>query len=435
MSMYEENFNSHPVHKSISNFDQALRDIESTSFDTGTSEHLSRLRHIHDTIYLIMEDMNPFVAPLYRLNELQTPIDEEIQLISQYKTTQDASLLTQANERAEKALSVAYGLSAPRFKDTPSTYSKILSDYQQRSNEILSRLSEEASQLKKKGDESIDQLSKKLDELKTKTQQSINELSAQKTRLDNSLNQFQQAFSEAEAARTQKNAELERERDEKFNDLVAKIQTQANEALKTKEKQFQDRITASDNQLDAYFKELEEQKKKAEELVFAIANTGMVGGYQRNANNQRRSSIIWQVITIASMIFMIYFAINTFNAIKDTENIKFVIFAARFLVIATIGILAAFGIRQVVKHDEKEKFYRGMELELSSIEPYLAGLDEREIQELKILLAKRYFGLQSFTKDSRGVEATADSQEQALELFAMLKPLIEELIKTHIPKA
>jgi len=56
------------------------------------------------------------------------------------------------------------------------------------------------------------------------------------------------------------------------------------------------------------------------------------------------------------MIFMIYYAINSFNVIIEQENIQFGIFAARFFVTATIGVLVAFGIRQVIRHDEKVYF-------------------------------------------------------------------------------
>jgi len=53
---------------------------------------------------------------------------------------------------------------------------------------------------------------------------------------------------------------------------------------------------------------------------------------------------------------MIYYAINSFNVIIEQENIQFGIFAARFFVTATIGVLVAFGIRQVIRHDEKVYF-------------------------------------------------------------------------------
>ena len=57
-----------------------------------------------------------------------------------------------------------------------------------------------------------------------------------------------------------------------------------------------------------YIKQLELRKGEAEKLVQVIGNTGMVGGYQKVANQERISAWIWHVLTLVFITGLITFA-------------------------------------------------------------------------------------------------------------------------------
>ena len=55
---------------------------------------------------------------------------------------------------------------------------------------------------------------------------------------------------------------------------------------------------------------MNKRKSEAENVVGAITDTGMVGGYQRRANTERKAAILWKVIAAGSLIGFVVFAIN-----------------------------------------------------------------------------------------------------------------------------
>ena len=82
-------------------------------------------------------------------------------------------------------------------------------------------------------------------------------------------------------------------------------------------------------------------KTQAEKLVHVIGNTGMVGGYQRVANEERKASRFWKAVAGSSMMGLIGFGIYTF-LITAHSGFTWGVFAGRGLVVIGFGILSAY---------------------------------------------------------------------------------------------
>jgi ElaB/YqjD/DUF883 family membrane-anchored ribosome-binding protein len=136
---------------------------------------------------------------------------------------------------------------------------------------------------------------------------------------------------------------------------------------------------------------ISEHKKRAEELVHVIANTGMVGGYQKIANDERKVANIWQKIAVGALVGLIAFAIFAFAATFGS-NVSWQAFVARAFVAATFGLLTAYATRQADRHESVERSSRRLELALASIDPYLVDLPEDLQHQVKQELAMKFFG-------------------------------------------
>jgi hypothetical protein len=118
--------------------------------------------------------------------------------------------------------------------------------------------------------------------------------------------------------------------------------------------------------------------------------------------------------------FAIYAAAHTIDA-----DFKWPLFAGRVLVAAACGILATYAARQSKRHLDVERRSRQIQLELASIDPYLASLPEEKRVEVKRLLAERFFGqtLPPDMTDENGTGTVVDLAKGAVD--ALVKVAVE----------
>jgi hypothetical protein len=192
------------------------------------------------------------------------------------------------------------------------------------------------------------------------------------------------------------------------------LTTEVKDSRKALEKDFSAKV-------QEYIDQLEVRQGEAEKLVQVIGNTGMVGGYQKVANQERLSAWIWHGITFVFMIGLVAFAIIAFQSTIQGD-FKLGTFGARAFVAIAFGIGVAWAARQAEKYQEVERRSRKMELELASINPYLALLPENEQTAVKIELAKRFFGQSDPIREKKGDKevtgSALDLVRLALEMLA-----------------
>ena len=176
-------------------------------------------------------------------------------------------------------------------------------------------------------------------------------------------------------------------------------------------------------QAERHLEEILENKQRAEQLVHVIGNTGMVGGYQKIANDERRVALRWNFVAVIAFILLIGFAIFAFFATSGGD-VSWQTFGARLFVAATFGILAAYAARQAIGHEAVERASRRLELSLASIDPYLVGLPEETQHQVKKELAMRFFGEMPAT-DNKGEEVSGTSAD----LLRMAIETINDLAK------
>lgn len=137
--------------------------------------------------------------------------------------------------------------------------------------------------------------------------------------------------------------------------------------------------------------DLERKLNDANKLVNVIGNVGVTGNYQIIANEHKKNANNWRAI---ATIFMCILSGLLIYSIWKIGDIDYDWHKAIIRIVASAILIypATYASRESDKHRKLENLNRKLELELSSISPFIEILDENKKQEIKVKLVEKYFG-------------------------------------------
>ncbi|UWZ83113.1 hypothetical protein [Occallatibacter riparius] len=254
------------------------------------------------------------------------------------------------------------------------------------------------------------------------------------------ITDYQSQFSSAQDARSAENTAAELARQKTFNDTIAEFIKKLADQDAEFTKQRTAFVTASETDLGALVSEfkvrgteivddLREKQNYVEKLVGVIGNLGVTSGYLRVANQSRWAMWLWQAVTVGSMITLSIVAYRTLHAVEGQNGqFSWVGFAARVLVLLSLGVIAAYSGIQGDRLFTEERRNRKLALELEAIGPYLAPLPVEDQNKFRIQIGERSFGreadIQFHGKSPTSVVDLANSKE--------LKELVKFAVETAI---
>lgn len=215
------------------------------------------------------------------------------------------------------------------------------------------------------------------------------ELEENKNRADSVISDLQAQFSKSEDNRRSEHNQLLKVMADELDDSKEKHTVNMSSLHKDVSDKFNALEKSLGEKANGYISEIKENKEQAESLIHVIANTGMVGGYQRVANEERSVGRFWDAVTLLSLAGMVVFAMNVFSSVLEEFSITS--FIAKLGVILTFGALAGYSSKQAEKHHSVERRNRKVELELASIGPFLAELPKEDRNRVKSIVADRLF--------------------------------------------
>lgn len=392
MSEYATRIRSHPIWERLRALRAQLESIEVRAEDgAGVSADLSRLRTVMDTVEGRLQAADPILLFPGPLDSMDTHIQNATSEIGSFQSNRNRTHVSNANTQLDSLLaySAQLGLSAgPTAPEGVAAIEAVRAQAEQALNGLLKREKALAAQLAK------------LQEAAAATN---TEVTAQKGRLDTAIAEYQTQFSAAEATRQQQATEALKNHtqrlDQALTDAQRRLQESTQDASKRLETMLQEALAKSSQQRDelssgaeVVLESLTEMRQKAENLLHVIGSTGMAGEYQKVANFGRKATLIWQGIAGVAMIGLVVFAILTYAATQGAEKILWGGVAARAFVTITFGILAAYAARQGDRYSDTESRNRRYQLELSSLDPYLANLPEETQHKVKVDIAMKLFG-------------------------------------------
>jgi hypothetical protein len=465
MSEWVDQFQDHQIHSTLKELDSVLTELESSEdTDASKTESLNRIRQVYQLVKATLASVDPNLVSQSSLVGLEEYVQLQVRNLNQYKTTENVSLL-KSSSPLDQILTQLATIYVPRVPEDIEGLREALTTFRRSMGQHARQLENEYEKI----DQEFKAITKNFAEL-------TEEIKSQKQRLDTAIAQFQQQFSEAESKRRE---EYTQEANNTRAELTKAVQTGTDELASFKanlRKEFEageverkkqydsefestkstlsrtlengkknlEQLTSQyketfstfvkdatesrsameadfENSVNEYIEQLESRKSEAEKLVQVIGNTGMVGGYQKLANEERQSAWVWHGITLVFLIGLVAFAIIAFHSTIQGE-FKLGVFGARAFVAIAFGLGVAWAARQADKHQEVERRSRKMELELASVDPYLALMPAETRFAVKTELAQRFFAqleAQSAGKGEKEVTGSAlDLLRMALELLS-----------------
>lgn len=274
-----------------------------------------------------------------------------------------------------KHLSVATG-------DIEKDYAEVLSSYRKSVGQHLRYFREGAEELEK--------LYNTLDnELKSLNEQ----IDQQKSRIDKVVSDFQSQVSSLHQQNLNEFQEKQNSRDSQFGEFLDEIRLNSESEINQLKSEVDEKIEQIDEESTYLLGVLQEKKEEALRLVGIVANTGMAGGYLKIANQAMWTKRVWQTLTVLSLLGMIYFSIKMYQATLDNGTvITLGVAGIRIFVTIVIALFAGYSAKQADTNSKAERRNRQMEIELSSIDMFLAKFEEEEQLGIKKKLSDKYFG-------------------------------------------
>lgn len=141
----------------------------------------------------------------------------------------------------------------------------------------------------------------------------------------------------------------------------------------------------------ALIAKLDSMKSEASNLVQIIGNIGITGNYQNIANEDKKEADKWRNIALLLMVGMVAaISLTIFVSVGNGFDWKLAIF--RLMATLILAVPATYAAKESARHRALENKNRKIELELASLDPFLAKLPEDKQHELKEKLTEKFFG-------------------------------------------
>lgn len=431
MADWEERFTNHPAFQSLADADDAFSAAHARAKDAGSNivQDHERVGHLLRRIQNELDAVDPLASAQAQLHSIHQNLSKGAQELKNYSANGNHQHLINANTHIENAVVQAGLLPKIREEQDVASLHEAVVSFRRSLGQHISNVDKEAEETR----EEMTSAREALAELQTAIQQ-------EKARTDEALRRFEAQFSGAEAERrkeaqsalTNLQSQIS-EVEERFLASQESRQERFTEALEAQTERVKEAAIAigeSQEELEAeyalrvqkHLKDLEDKKRAAEKIVGAVAQTGMVGGYQKIANAEQKTTRVWQIITVLSILGFVGLMLFVVPTPAD-EALEWSELVGRTLAALGLGGLAAYAGKEASKHAERERHNRRIELEIASVGPFLAELPKEERDEIIKDIADRTFGRGTHPLSVDDAPATTNG------LLELLRMTVSELVK------
>jgi hypothetical protein len=306
----------------------------------------------------------PTLLPIAELNAVSVEFENALAQINAYIGNNNVGHIPNAVNNINSALTYIKNFPIPYAKGDLN-FSKSIVQFQKTVEEKLNQTENQKNELETK----IEALKLDLESKQTELSQIETKISTKEKEIESLTTNFQSQFDTSNTA---------------FSKQVADDRTTFRAEIDTDREKIK-------TDTDGIIKDLERKLNDANKLVNVIGNVGVTGNYQIIANEHKKTADNWRTIAIVFMCILSGLLIFSIWKIGDIDYDwhKAII---RIIASAILIYPATYASRESGKHRKIENLNRKLELELSSISPFIEILDETKKQEIKAKLVEKYFG-------------------------------------------
>jgi hypothetical protein len=365
---------------------------------------LARVRRVLEFTRAALQSANAELIPLIALDSYAPSLSSLRQELVSFVSNQSDAHLNNAGSFLDTALQVLPMLMATRTASAK--------DQTQRSLDSIITAAEKALA----GHSArTNVLAKALTTLEERSSDLLNEISQQKGVLASSLASIQAQFQQEQESRNKQflSAEEARSEDSRKTDIArreqhAKVVDEQRESLRVLTEEARTALSDIRKEIEsdgrAVLNHMEGFKGQAERLLGIVGTTTIISGYKREADAAAKKAMYWNVASVVGIVaFTAGSVYGLLPLVRGSVTATWETLVGRIVLSLALGVFGTYAARQAKHEEETERRNRRFELELSSIGPFIAELDDTTRKDLKTSLVNRMFG-QPETPESAKVD-------------------------------
>ncbi|MCA0905971.1 hypothetical protein LCM27_06120 [Ruegeria marisrubri] len=289
----------------------------------------------------------------------------------------------------------------PKLREIEEAYDKFCVAIDKREKKFATRLED--------GDEKIADVERAAADLRSALDKLAKET-------DQAFSEWQGEFTTAQTARAEEFSTDQIGRGKQFDTALRewrdKSETEIKSISSDHNEKLTDAFTAFERRINAH---LEDAKKKHEDILEIhglVGTDGVVGGYQKSAEDEHTAANTWRRVAMGSFIaagawiltkYLIGFETDADGSTNWPE-----VLATASLTLVFLG-MGGYAARQSGIHRETEQHMRWFALEVKAIDPFLSSLPEDKRNDLKNQLTQKLFGQNRVTSGGKndGIDPSA----------------------------
>ena len=260
-----------------------------------------------------------------------------------------------------------------------------------------------------------------LNQSKARLDQNNQTIEQQKSRLDQSIAEFQKQFSQTEATRSSEFSAALARINKDSSELQDTLKRQAQDALDRRKADYEAFLAAEKQASDANKTFLKTRENEVNEIFGAIGSSSLSGHFKKTADDDCKAANRFRWISLSLMSAMVVVGGLAFYQSLKHPEISWQVFAFRLGTTLVLALPAIYAAQESAKHREREKANRKLQLELASIDAYLALFPQAKQFEIKEKLTEKFFGKADLP--------TADEPVTKHALFELLSSVLKNVTK------
>jgi len=403
MSRWNDQFESHAFRATWSSLKTLLdeSDLEKNGDELAIKE-IARLKKVTAYVDSVLAQIDPELMPMAHLDALNTHITNCLNQLNSFISNQSIGHLHNANTNIDSVIVLLSQTPFNVFAQQKGGLAKAAAAYAETLDQHLIRLNESV-------DREIEAVKGNVTNIQTTlsaNDKALVDLKAQLQTVTQTIQkqtaEFNTQFQSSEQARAVK-----------FDASATKLQEKA-------DKEFELLATKAGAILEALGKFHEDASK----VFGVVVNTLQAGAYSSYANEEKKTANIlrWSAISLMVLGVGVLVVPEVIKIVREWEayTLNWMTTVGRIPYSLILFVPAFYLARESNKHRNTEVVNRRRELILSTIDPYLALLDDAKGQQIKLDIAKGIF--------SEGPQPASDSAAgESANVIAQIANLVKQV--------
>jgi gas vesicle protein len=376
--------------------------------ETADEEEIAGLQDLHrlgERLSWLLDGVDGQAVPLSLFANLRTVLEGTRSQLEAYLSSDARAHLTNAASTLPGVYQAIGTFAAFLPSVDPERLAEAASSFRRSVGQLLRNVQDEAERVRR----NLGQLRSDLENEKQRLETEIQAVEAQlapletriegdEARIDTAIQGFQTQFSSAQESHREEFTTLVGTSKDQLRDAIDDVARDAEEAQQTQ--------SAEAAKTLAHLKEMDDEISK---VYSAIADKAVAGAYLREATEQKADADRWRWIAlgfgVAAVGVAIYVLVHA--SVSDVSIGTSVLKLASAVAFAGV---AGFAGTQAAQHRRRERNARTIQMQLVSLDPYLARLPEDQRNDLKRRLALRIFNGGDEPGSDAGWERENDSE-------------------------